>query len=179
MPVAHTLYVQQTPAMDSFNQPITREEDILNNILRDKAASWKHDYYSCTKTMHDAPFARAFQDARLQKNILKKLDEALDALAEKIEKGRTPGEEKKTVAEINAMEAEYTDIYKEKCAQMILLERAEAMRHEAEWKRYMEAKRYEMIHTARNRFMLDGNIEGLREGIAHAVKHSDELKAMS
>jgi len=163
--------------MDTFNQPSTPEEIVVKNILRDKEARWAYDYYSCTKTMHDASLGMAAQELNLQKTLLKKLDATLKNLSETIEKGRTKdAPEKKTPAEIEALEAEYTILYKEKCKQMIRHEHLESVHHDVQWKRYMEAKRYEMIQQVRNAFMIDGNLENLTHGVAHVSAYMESLK---
>jgi hypothetical protein len=129
--------------------------------------------------MHDAECATASHDLQLKKSVVKKLDTKLENLAKAIEKAKDPAmsetENKMTPAEL---EEEYITVYKEKCAQMILVDRVEATRHDAEWKRYVEAKRYEMLNAVRNRFMVDGSMENLRKGVSDSLTYIAQLRTM-
>jgi hypothetical protein len=162
------------------------QEDVLNIILRDQASGWKYDDYSSSKTMMDVPLAKAAHSVRQEKAYLKQLSGMLETLTTRIEEARDPPKQPKkdekekplTEKEIEELEEEYTVIYKKKCAQMILLEQVEAVYKEVEWKRYIEVKRYEMLHDIRNAFMQDGDLALLEKETVRVSDYIAKLKTM-
>ena len=155
-------------------------ESTVNNILRDRDDGWRHNYYESTTTLWDLPCARIRQTIGNQHIQIRAFESTLQKITKKIENSkRNPKDplyiklSQKAVADL---ESDYIEIYKNKGEIMVQMSGAENRLQECKWKQYLEAKRYEMLHTVRNNFMNDINEERLRASVSWVEEYIKDLR---
>jgi hypothetical protein len=170
---------QEIPA----TEPVSKYENVVENILRDKASGWSSDYYRDTSTGYDVHVSRAqgeIQKHRVQINkyekALEKITQALDA-SEHAKAG--PEGKKLSAKEVAALELEYTETYKLKCEQMVLLDAAESKFQGLQWKQYLQRKRLSLLQALRNDFILEGNEDYMRRGVTWIEEYIRKLRESS
>jgi hypothetical protein len=150
-------------------EPLPKHEHVVENILRDKADGWRHDYYNDPSTGYDIHVARSQAEVDRYKVLIKKYDTALNKLAATLDASKKdptdPGFKKLTQKEAESLETEYTDLYKLKCEQLVLLDGAGKSLQELEWKQYLQKKRLALLHMLRNTFMLNGDADYMTRGV--------------
>ena len=167
---------QQIPV----TEPVSKYENVVENILRDKASGWTCDYYRDTSTGYDVHVSRAqgeIQKYRMQINkyekVLEKITQTLDASED--EKAN-PKVKKLSAKEIAALELEYTETYKLKCEQMVFLDTAESSCQGFLWKQFLQRKRLSLLQTLRNDFILEGDEDHMRRGVTWIEEYIQKLR---
>ena len=150
-------------------EPNPKYEHVIENILRDKADGWKHDYYRETSTSFDAHVGRAHAEVQRYKVVIKKWEIALEKIMSAIENSQLeashPKFKKMSPKEVEELEKEYSEAYTIKCQQMVLLDGAEQVCQDLTWKQYTERKRLSLIQGLRNTFMMNADEDYLRRGV--------------
>jgi len=150
-------------------EPQQKHDHVVENILRDKADGWRHDYYTDPSTGYDVHVARAAAEVQQHRIQIKKYEVALDKTTARLEASKKepkePEVKKLTQKEAEALEAEYITLYKLKCEQLVLLDGSQKTLQEMEWKQYLQKKRLALLQTLRNSFMLDGDADYMRRGV--------------
>jgi hypothetical protein len=155
-------------------------DPIVRNILRDKADAWRHDYYKETSTGYDVHVAKSQQEVNRYKTAIKKYDASLKKITEALDAAEKPPTDPKVKAltqkELDELEVEYTEMYKLKCEQMVLLDGAEKTVQEWRWKQYVQKKRVELLQTIRNTFMVDGDAEYMARGVTWVEEYISTMR---
>ena len=150
-------------------EPLQKHEHVVENILRDKADGWRHDYYKDPSTGYDVHVSKSQAEVERYKVIIKKYDTALDKITAKLEASTKetsdPECKKLSQKEADALEGGYTELYKLKCEQLVLLDGAGKALQELEWKQYLQKKRLTMLQILRNSFMLNSDADYMRRGV--------------
>jgi len=167
-------------------EPNPKYEHVVENILRDRAAGWKHDYYRDTSTSVDAHVGRAQLEIQRHKQLIKKWEGLLDKIMSSIEKSKlepsepadpaAPKVKKLSPKEVEDLEKEYSEIYKVMCEQMVLLDGANTACDDLTWKQYAESKRLSLIQGLRNTFMLNADEDSLRRGVTWVEEYCKKLR---
>jgi hypothetical protein len=160
--------------------PQAKYQHVVENILRDKADMWRHDYYSSTSTIYDVPHTVALVGVRKVKAEIKRCEAALIDITARIETSKLDPKDKNykklTAKEVEQLEGEYIEIYKKKCEQMIALEGAEIVETKMGWKRYVEVTRYKLLNYLRNKFMIDGDEDFMTRGVTHVEQYIEKQR---
>ena len=150
-------------------EPLEKHEHVVENILRDKADGWRHDYYNDPSTAYDVHVGRIQTEIDRYRVVSKKYEAALNKITATLEASKKPASDpefkKLPQKELDALEGGYSELYKLKCEQLMLLDGASKALQEMEWTQYLEKKRLSMIHMLRNTFMLDGDIDYMTRGV--------------
>lgn len=161
-------------------EPLSKYENVVENILRDKEAHWSYDYYKDTSTSYDSQVAKAHAEVNREKFYIKKYESGLSKITEALEASKKqsnePGFKKLTVKETEALEAEYSEIYKLKCEHMVKLDGATRIRQGYEWKQYLQRKRLGLLQSLRNTFMLDGDADYMTRAVTWVEEHIERMR---
>ena len=153
---------------------------VVENILRDKENGWRYDYYRDTSTGYDIHVARAHAEVSKYKMAIKKHEGALEKITVTLEASKKdpndPAFKKLTQKESDALEAEYIEVYKLKCEQLIFLDGAEKSLREWTWKQYMQRKRLTLLQSLRNEFMLNGDADYMARGVTWVEEYITSLR---
>ena len=151
-----------------------------DNILRDKKSGWNFNYYESKQTIHDVNVANVQASVNGLKRQIKEYDASLDAITEEIENSKRKPEDPKfkklTQKEVEALEAEYIDIYKRRCERMVLLDGEQETLAAHKYAQMIQRKRFELLHALRNNFMNDGDERYLRAGTTWVENYINELR---
>jgi len=157
--------------------------EAVENIMHDKASGWRHDYYKSNTTMFDVKVSRAQEEVRKYKTQIRKYTASLDKITADIEASNKPPQDPKykklTPKQVEALEAEYTDLYKLKCEQMVLLDGAQQVEQGLIWIQSTQRKRLEMLQNIRNGFMQDGDSEYMAKGVTWVEGYIENLGTMN
>jgi len=158
----------------------SKYQDTVENILRDKANGWAHDYYRDQSTGYDVHVARAQESVRKYKGLIKGYETALIKITATIDVSKKdekePGFKKLSAKEVEELEAKYIELYKQKCEQMVLLDGAKASQQAYEWKQYLQRKRLILLQWLRNNFMFDGDKEYMARGVTWVEEYIGGLR---
>ena len=157
----------------------SKYEGTVEDILRDKASGWKNDYYGDTRTGYDVHCAIAANEVLALKKQIKRFEAELEKITASIEGTKAAPSNKLTAKQIEELELQYIETYKQKCEQMVLLDAAEDSQRGFEWKKYMQAKRLTLLQWIRNRFMYDGDEEYMKKAVTCISRYIEELRASS
>ena len=147
-----------------------KNEAVVNNILRDKAHGWSLNYYNDKTSIYDVPLARA----RSMLELMKKegeLHEAQKTHAAFLEVKRPTARLKE---DIKAIESIISQLKREVsrlsftsygAARASSLSRAEDIIHTLSYKKLLEQQRSSSLQRVRNLFMVDGDVEAMRQGV--------------
>jgi hypothetical protein len=83
---------------------------------------------------------------------------------------------KLTLKEVEALEAEYIEIYKRKCERMVALDGENATLVTHKCAQMLQQKRFELLHAVRNKFMNDGNETYMRARTMWVENYISELQ---
>jgi len=160
--------------------PEEKYEHVVENILRDKADGWSHDYYTSTSTMFDVPYSVATLAVRKMKAAIKRCENTLTDITTRIENSKLDPKHKNYVKltgkEVEELEAEYIETYKKKCDHMISLEADELEETKMGWKRYVEVIRYKLLNYLRNKFMIDGDNDFMTRGVTYVEQYIEKQR---
>jgi hypothetical protein len=160
--------------------PEAKYEHSVENILRDKADRWRHDYYSSTSTIYDVDHTTLLLSIRKTKAEISRCEKSLTDITQKIENSKLDPKHQKyvklTAKDVEELEAEYIEIYKKKCDQMIALDSAQLEETKIGWKRYVEVTRYKLLNYVRNKFMIDGDQDFMTRGVTYVEKYIERQR---
>jgi hypothetical protein len=155
-------------------------QNIVKNILRDKESRWHHDYYRDTSTFYDPHVGRARMEVGKHKVNIKKYEASLEKITGALEASKKdpkdPGFKKLSAKDTEALEAEYIELYKLKCQQMVFLDGAESVLQEWIWKQYVQKKRLLLLQSIRNKFMGDGNADYMARAVTWVEEYVERLR---
>ena len=158
----------------------TKYEHIVDNIIRDKSSGWRNDYYRDTYTGYDTHVARAQAQIHGYKHQIKKYENELEKIATCIENSKRavddPKYKKLTPKAVDALEEDYSELYKQKCEQMVFLDGAEKIKQQFEWKQYLQVKRLVLLQSIRNKFMVDGDEDYMKRGVTWVSQYIEKLR---
>lgn len=161
-------------------ESMSKHQRVVENILRDKEDGWRHDYYKETTTGYDLHVGRAQHDINRYTMQSKKYELLLENTTRKLEASKKEikdsGVKKLTQREIDALEAEYIDVYKLKCEQLVLLDGAKKSLQEFAWKQYVQKKRFILLQWLRNNFMLTGDVDYMARGVTWVEEYIASLQ---
>lgn len=159
---------------------IGKHEHVVENILRDKADGWRHDYYRETSTGYDAHVGNAQAEVNKYKGAIKKYDLALDKITARLEaskkENKDPEFKKLTVKEAEALEGEYIELYKLKCEQLVLLDGAQNTLQGFVWKQYLQKKRLELLQWVRNNYLVDGDTDYMKRAVTYVEEYIERMR---
>lgn len=155
-------------------------DEAADNILRDKKSGWRFNYYEGKQTIHDVNVANVQASVNGLKRQIKEYDAQLDKITEDIEnskkKSDDPKVKKLTPKEVEALEAEYIDIYKRKCERMVALDGEQDTLATHKYAQMIQRKRFELLHALRNNFMNDGDERYMRAGTTWVENYISDLR---
>lgn len=170
---------EQIPA----TEPVSKYENVVENMIRDKESGWTYDYYKDPHTGYDMHVGRVQGEIYKHGLQIKKHEASLEKIAHRLEASKKektdPAFKKLSPKEVEALELEYTDVYKLKCEQMVYLDASETVRKDLSWKQYLQRKRLSLLHALRNQFMFDGNQEYMRRGVTWIEEYIQNLRQSS
>jgi len=161
-------------------EPVKKHQHVVENILRDKADGWRHDYYKDLSTGYDIHVGKTRMEIARYKANAKKHEAALDKITATLEASKKdpkhPGYKKLTAKQAEEMEAEYIEVYKLKCEQLVFLDGAEKALQEWSWKQYVQKKRLILLQWIRNNYMLDGDVDYMERAVTWVEEYIDRIR---
>ena len=162
---------------------LSKHQPIVMNILRDKESGWRCDYYRDTSTFYDPPVGRARMEVSKHKMSIKKYEASLEKITGALEASKKdpkePGFKKLSAKDTEALEAEYIDLYKLKCQQMMFLDGAESILQEWVWKQYVEKKRLLLLQSIRNKYMIDGDADYMAQAVTWVEEYVERMRKVN
>ena len=153
---------------------------VVENILRDKEDGWRHDYYKDTSTGYDIHVGRAHAEIAKYKIAIKKHEGALDKITATLEASKRgpkdPMFKKLTQKEGETLEAEYIELYKLKCEQLVFLDGVEKNLQEFIWKQHVQRTRLTLLQWLRNNFMINGDTDYMARGVTWVEEYIADLR---
>lgn len=143
-------------------------DEAAENILRDKRSGWKFNYYDGTQTIHDVHVANVQASINSLNRQIKEYDASLDGITENIENSKRKADDPKfkklSPKEVEALEAEYIELYKRKCERMVVVGAEQDALAAHKYAQMIQKKRLELLQVIRNNFMNDGDENYMRAG---------------
>jgi hypothetical protein len=155
----------------SLDEMPQKHEPTVANILRDKAHGWSLNYYNDKASIYDVPLARA----RAMLELMKKETELHAAqkrhagflACSKRPEGRLKEDIKAIESVISQLKSEVSRLSFTSygAARASSFSRAEDIIHTLSYKQLLEQQRTSSLQRVRNLFMVDGDVEAMRQGV--------------